>query len=332
MSACETEARTAIVKDSQQLPIDSNLTEPDRLILEYLLDESNVDAVHNGVSHSTKQEGLIDRLEAMNNDKSQFFEPTVLLSWDMKDFSKGKLSRRLLDVYMDCVSGVARHSTDVVFVTHLIIYFTTTVPSAFYLFYNFNWVHGILHTMMTVYYLGTYTLMRHNHIHNNGILSRPYRPLDLAFPYVLDPLMGHTWNSYYYHHVKHHHAEGNGPGDLSSTIRLQRDEWSSLAYYVGRFTLLIWLELPYYFIRTGKLQWAFRAAFWEYSNFIFLILAMKLRALPAIFTLIIPFALVRLGLMVGNFGQHAFVDELEPDSDYRSSITLLDVPVSLLIT
>jgi hypothetical protein len=33
--------------------------------------------------------------------------------------------------------------------------------------------------------------------------------------------------------------------------------------------------------------------------------------------------------MTGNWGQHAFVDEVEPDSDFRSSITLIDVPVSL---
>jgi hypothetical protein len=32
--------------------------------------------------------------------------------------------------------------------------------------------------------------------------------------------------------------------------------------------------------------------------------------------------------MVGNWGQHAFVDNEEPDSDYRSSITLIDVAVS----
>ena len=30
--------------------------------------------------------------------------------------------------------------------------------------------------------------------------------------------------------------------------------------------------------------------------------------------------------MIGNWGQHAFVDEAEPDSDFRSSITLIDVP------
>lgn len=43
---------------------------------------------------------------------------------------------------------------------------------------------------------------------------------------------------------------------------------------------------------------------------------------------LVPLVLMRFGLMVGNWGQHALVDEVEPDSDFRSSITLIDVAVS----
>ncbi len=43
--------------------------------------------------------------------------------------------------------------------------------------------------------------------------------------------------------------------------------------------------------------------------------------------MVLPFALLRLGLMAGNWGQHAFVDDEDPDSDYRSSITTIDVTV-----
>ena len=37
---------------------------------------------------------------------------------------------------------------------------------------------------------------------------KEYALFDLLVPYILEPLMGHTWDSYFYHHVKHHHAEG----------------------------------------------------------------------------------------------------------------------------
>jgi len=46
----------------------------------------------------------------------------------------------------------------------------------------------------------------------------------------------------------------------------------------------------------------------------------------AFFTLALPLVMMRIGLMVGNWGQHAFVDEMDPDSNFRSSITLIDVP------
>lgn len=49
---------------------------------------------------------------------------------------------------------------------------------------------------------------------------------------------------------------------------------------------------------------------------------------PAIFVFVMPLVLMRAGMMVGNWGQHAFVDADEPDSDYRSSVTLIDVQVS----
>ena len=34
------------------------------------------------------------------------------------------------------------------------------------------------------------------------------------------------------------------------------------------------------------------------------------------------------GMMVVNWGQHAFVDENDPNSNFWSSITLMDVPIS----
>ena len=49
------------------------------------------------------------------------------------------------------------------------------------------------------------------------------------------------------------------------------------------------------------------------------------------FVYVVPLMMLRLGLMVGNWGQHAFVDPDEPDSDFRSSITLIDVAVSGVI-
>ncbi|PHH83587.1 hypothetical protein CDD82_6615 [Ophiocordyceps australis] len=254
-------------------------------------------------------------------------KPTVLLSTD--DYSErvpGGINKLVIEPFIRWAQQAARHDSDVVMIIHLILYFSTSVPSAFLLYRNFNYAHGVGHLVMQIYYIGTYTLMMHQHIHQRGILSKKYGWLDQLFPYILDPLMGHTWNTYYYHHVKHHHVEGNGPDDLSSTMRYQRDSVGDFLRYVGRFFVLVWIDLPLYFVRKHRPGLAMRTAGWEIATYLFYYgMATRADARATLFVYILPFVVLRLGLMVGNWGQHAFVDMDDPTSDFRSSITLIDV-------
>ncbi|KAL7627733.1 hypothetical protein AAE478_001928 [Parahypoxylon ruwenzoriense] len=284
---------------------------------------------------SPRDERDLSRMKALNDPASQDFEPTIFSSVDMRDLPSRLhplIYHHVLLPYIKWAQTIARHprtSSDVVMVTHLIIYFTTSIPSAIWLFYHFTYLHGILHFAMQFYYMGTYTLMMHQHIHGGGVLRKTspvIRLFDVGFPYITDPLMGHTWNTYFYHHVKHHHVEGNGPDDLSSTIRYQRDNVWHFLHYVGRFYFLIWLDLPLYFLRKDRPAVALKAAFWEMFNYATLLTLFRLNSRPTFFVFLLPLMLLRAGLMVGNWGQHAFVDADEPDSDYRSSITLIDVP------
>lgn len=270
----------------------------------------------------------------MSDPKHDAFEPTVFVSMDLRDLKLQypKLDKFLLQPYVKWAKGRARRPTDVVMITHLLLYFMTSIPSAIYLFRNFTYLHGVLHFVMQFYYMGTYTLMMHQHIHGRGILAPRYSLFDAVFPYITDPLMGHTWNTYYYHHVKHHHIEGNGPNDLSSTLRFQRDSPFDFACYVFRFMLFIWLELPLYFLSKKRPGMALRVLFSEVGNYVFyafMVAFVNWRA--SLFVFLLPLMLMRIGLMVGNWGQHAFVDKDEPDSDFRSSITLIDVPVGYLL-
>lgn len=250
----------------------------------------------------------------------------MFATWDEKDIPR-PIYQYLIKPYINFAQQVVRHPTDVIFVTHIIIYFTTNLPSALFLYYHFTWIHGVLHALYSLWCMGAFTLMMHQHIHNNGVLSKRFATFDRLFPYILEPLMGHTWDSYYYHHVKHHHVEGNGPEDLSSTVFYQRDELSHFLCYVGRFLFLIWFDLPLYFLRKGKTNLAIKAGGSELLSYAFFYTMSKINFYPTLFVFIIPFAQLRLGLMIGNWGQHALVDEVDPDSDFRSSITLIDVPV-----
>ncbi|GME26406.1 putative acylamide-delta3 -desaturase protein [Neofusicoccum parvum] len=273
-------------------------------------------------------QATIDALEAMNNPKHADFDPTVFIFWDTPDIKLPHvLDRYLLQPYIRWARSAVRVETDVVMLNHLILYATTSLPSALYLFYNFSWIHGILHWVMQTYYVGTYMLMMHQHIHMRGVLAKrnPWKLIDSAFPFITDPLFGHTWNTYFYHHVRHHHIEGNGPDDLSSTIRYQRDDIWNLLHYIGRFFFLIWFDLPRYFFRKGHVKTGFRAGFSEFATFAMWYLSSLIDGRATICVFLLPFMILRMGLMVGNWGQHAFVDDVDPNSDFRSSITLIDV-------
>ena len=272
----------------------------------------------------------LGRIKALNDPNSDLFAPTVFLQWDIAYLTlPDVIQRNFLEPYVRWAQKIVRNPTDVVMVTHLILYLTTSLPSMLLLFSCFSWIHGSLHLLMQAYFAGTYTLMMHQHIHMHGILAKEYAWFDHLFPYITDPLMGHTWNSYYYHHVKQHHVENNGPDDISSTLRYQRDSVWDFTCYLGRFFFLVWLELPLYFARKWKWCSALKSAGWELGSYAMVYLLARHVHLPATFcSFILPLLLMRLGLMVGNWGQHAFVDDKEPNSNYRSSITLIDVAVS----
>ncbi len=272
----------------------------------------------------------LNRLSTLNNPNSEHFQPTVFSSWDhnLKISAKARgLQSAITCQYVTWARTVVRHETDVVFLTHIILYLSTTLPSAIYLYCNFHYIHAIAHCLLSIWFSSSFTLLLHNHIHNNGVLSKRYALVDLIFPYILEPLMGHTWDSYYYHHIKHHHVEGNGPDDLSSTLRYQRDSIIDFLKYEARFLAFCWAELPLYFVKKRRYALAFKAFVSEISSYMAIYSMARWKFPPTLFVLVLPFCVLRFGLMIGNWGQHALIDEVEPTSDLRSSITLIDVPV-----
>ena len=312
-------------------PINPLLLQPDLIVLQNLLCDIRANSKTGKCAEYEPLKDHDDQSSMLALDEVRD-ETSVFTSWDMKDLPAGKgLKANILRAYISWAQGILRNPVDVVFMTHILLYLSTSVPSALFLYCHFTWVHGIFHSLLQLSYCGSFTLMLHNHIHNNGLFKKEYAWADNTWPYILEPLMGHTWDSYYYHHVKHHHVEGNGPEDLSSTIRYQRDELGDFLLYVGRFIAFIWIELPLYFLRNRKPALAFKAAASELSSYLFIYLAARANFHPTLFVLIIPLLLMRVGLMVGNYGQHALVDDVDPASDFRSSITLIDVPVGQLL-
>lgn len=208
--------------------INPYFTQPDIVVLENLIQDVRGDVRgQNGTkgekpspeqieSNAGDKKGECDHdkqsiatLQAYNDPASTEFTPTIFTTWDDKDIPPF-LNEYICKPYARIAMRIVRHPTDVVFLTHIIQYLTINLGSAIWLYYNFSYIHGAIHTAYSAWCIGSFTLLMHNHIHNNGVLAKNWAWLDMTFPYVLEPLMGHTWDSYYYHHVKHHHVESNG--------------------------------------------------------------------------------------------------------------------------
>lgn len=274
-----------------------------------------------------KDQAAMEALLKISDEDSDEFQSSPFSSWDESDLNIW-VRVVIVQPYVTWTECIVRRRADVVFITHLGYYCATMIPSAFYLYYRFSWLHGACHWLLATYYAGPFTLLLHNHIHNNGIMVLKYAWFDRAFPYLLGPLLGHTPNSYYYHHVRHHHVEENGPGDLSSTIRYQRDDIFDFLSYLIRFLTLVWIELPLYFLRRHEYTLAFKSFLSEASSMTAIYWMTKYDFRPTLFIFLLPVMQMRIFMMIGNWGQHAFVDEIEPNSKFRSSITLIDSQVS----
>ena len=180
------------------MDIHPELTELDRIVLTDLLQgvrqKSNTESRNSekvGASGSQAKdasstvdgqvdtEDAIAALKALNTQKDSAFQPTIFTAWDSKDLSPA-INKHVVQPYSRFAQGVVRHPTDVVFLTHLLLYSSTILPSAIYLLWpgHFTWSHSILHTVFTMWCAGPFTLMLHNHIHNNGMMrsSRCRKP------------------------------------------------------------------------------------------------------------------------------------------------------------
>ncbi len=143
-------------------------------------------------------------------------------------------------------------------------------------------------------------------------------------PWGIGPFFGQTPQSYFVHHIGMHHIEDNLAGDLSSTMRYRRDSILGWLHYVGSFLTSGLPRLAAYHWRRRSRHMFWRliigeGTFWTVVAALFLVDA---RATFVVF--VAPVLVVRLLMMAGNWGQHAFIDPLDPADQYRSSITCIN--------
>ncbi len=190
---------------------------------------------------------------------------------------------------------------------------------------NFRWWMAPIYWVLYIIFLGPFILMLHNICHN-ALFKRQYELLNKYIPWVVGIFVGLPPETYFVHHIGMHHAEGNLPNDLSSTMKYQRDSFIDFTRYAGRFILLGDFELLGYMRRRGRKQLARRLVIGE-TFFIALTVGLLLwnwRAGLVVF--VVPALVTRILLMMGNWAQHAFVDPEDSTNDYRTVVTFINSP------
>ena len=199
------------------------------------------------------------------------------------------------------------------------------IPAAalLYTLGTFPWWLGLAYLVLWNFFGERFTMSYHCTIHRR-LFKKRYRALDVYLNWVLCPLFGQTPGTFYVHHMGMHHVEDNLPRDLSSTMGYQRDNFLHFVRYYLRFAWLIPFELSAYLWRTGnrKLLLGFLAGELSYYGAVAAAWVWNPGATLVVF--VIPFAFVRLMMMVGNWVQHAFIDPDHPDDAYKSSINTID--------
>jgi hypothetical protein len=185
------------------------------------------------------------------------------------------------------------------------------------------WMAPIYWAVFYGFFADRYILMLHNTSHR-PLWKREYGFLKFYIPWVLGPFAGETPETYFIHHITMHHAEGNLVKDLSSTMKYRRDSVIDFARYWGDFFFFSIFKLGYYQLAKKRPRLAAWMIFGELSFYAVLAAGLTLAPGPTIVVFLAPFLVCRFVMMAGNWGQHAFVDQNDPGSSYKSSITCVN--------
>ena len=158
-------------------------------------------------------------------------------------------------------------------------------------------------------------------------MHRPFirRPkwLDRAHPYVMTFFFGMP-TGYAQHHMGMHHMEDNMGEDLSSTLRYRRDSPLHFLVYFSRFFFLILVELTQYLVRKRRMAMARKAVIGEVAHWALIAAAVAVHPRFGLVAFAFPYVTVRLMMMVGNWGQHAFINTARKNNGLSNSITCIN--------
>lgn len=206
-----------------------------------------------------------------------------------------------------------------------ILFIQVPFVACFFIFPNvFNWYAAAGYWIyMLASGFAPFTLMLHNTSHNK-LFKQQYDVFNNVIPWLLGMFFGQPPKSYFAHHIGMHHSENNMLDDLSTTIVYKRDSFFGFMHYFLRFFFLGVFELTAYFKRR-KMKKLMKYIMRGETVFYLFVIGLSFISFKATFIVfLVPFILIRFLMMAGNWGQHAFVDEQDPENSYKNSITCIN--------
>ncbi len=165
-------------------------------------------------------------------------------------------------------------------------------------------------------------LMLHNTMHRPFIKAP--KLLGRAHPYMMSFFFGIP-TGYREHHMGMHHAEDNMQKDLSSTMGYRRDSFLHFLVYFFRFFFLGIFEVSAYLKRVRRFTMAKRLVFGEIAHIAVIALVMTLVDFRfGLVAFLLPAVVIRFMMMVGNWGQHAFINTDYKNDGLSNSITCIN--------
>lgn len=226
--------------------------------------------------------------------------------------------------FQRAIEGLLYEPRDAVFVRLTLKVTAVMVPLIAVLFWRFEWwMAPIFWAIQLPLLAPPVILMLHCTMHR-PFIKRP-RVLNNVHRYLMSALFGIP-TGYMEHHIGVHHAENNLRADLSSTMRYQRDNVLHWLVYLLRFLLLTHVELTRYLLAKKRTGMLVRAMVSDGVHVAAMVLLAVFVNGPATFVAFIaPYFTIRVMMMVGNWGQHAFLDPSRPGDSFVNSITCINV-------
>jgi fatty acid desaturase len=220
------------------------------------------------------------------------------------------------------IEGMIYEPRDAVFVRLALRSLLIVAPLQIALYVRFSWWLAVAVWAVQIAWMAPPSiLMLHNTMHRPFFKSP--RILNRVVPYTMSLLFGIP-TGYMEHHVGMHHSENNLRTDLSSTMTYQRDSFPNWFLYFLRFIFTSHVKLTQYFLKKNRPAMARRAMTSDGLHVAFMIAMSFVNWRATLAAFVVPYFFMRFAMMLGNWGQHAFIDPNRPGDSYVNSITCIN--------